>query len=127
MVLIFGGAYQGKLGYAMERYGFSEDEAAVCPWDVTEFPEGRVAVHLERWIYSMVKEGRSASRELSERIRGGRLPEVVVMDDVTQGVVPVDAVLRTWRDEAGRCMQLLTKSSDEVVRVFMGIGKTLKS
>jgi len=106
--LIIGGAYQGKTEYAREQY--------VGMDIVTEF-------HLK--VLDMVKDGVDAV----EKVKSS-LPEyadkIIVCDDISCGVVPVDAVMRKWREELGRVLAILSRESDEVVRLFCGIPTRLK-
>ena len=48
------------------------------------------------------------------------------MDDVSQGVVPIDTDRRAWREDVGRTMLWLAKEADEVHRVFCGLGQRIK-
>ncbi|MCL2704243.1 MAG: bifunctional adenosylcobinamide kinase/adenosylcobinamide-phosphate guanylyltransferase [Defluviitaleaceae bacterium] len=108
MILVFGGAYQGKTEYACERYAGMEI--------ITEF-------HLK--VLEMVKNGIDAVENIKIS-----LPEyadkVIICDDISCGVVPVDAAARKWREELGRVLAILSKESDEVVRMFCGIPTRLK-
>ena len=38
MILIFGGAYQGKLAYALERFNLSEGDVYRCGGDEADVP-----------------------------------------------------------------------------------------
>ena len=49
---------------------------------------------------------------------------IVICEDITCGIVPVDATDRKWREDAGRFMQALAKNRD-VYRVICGIGEKI--
>ncbi len=51
---------------------------------------------------------------------------VIVSDEVGYGVVPIDRLEREYREQAGRCMELLAASAGQVYRVVCGIGMKLK-
>jgi adenosyl cobinamide kinase/adenosyl cobinamide phosphate guanylyltransferase len=108
MKLIIGGAYQGKTQYARERY-----------------PEIEVITEFHLMILDMVKSGVDAV----EKVKAA-LPEyadkVIICDDISCGVVPIDATARKWREDLGRVLAILSKESDEVVRLFCGIPTRLK-
>ena len=53
-------------------------------------------------------------------------PMKFTMDDVSQGVVPIDTDRRAWREDVGRTMLWLAKEADEVHRVFCGLGQRIK-
>ena len=52
--------------------------------------------------------------------------KIIIMDDVSQGVVPIDTDRRAWREDVGRTMLWLAKEADEVHRVFCGLGQRIK-
>ena len=52
--------------------------------------------------------------------------KVLIMTDVSQGIVPMDPALRVFREMNGRLMLRLAEEASEVHRVFCGIGKRVK-
>ena len=52
--------------------------------------------------------------------------KIWIADDISQGVVPIEADRRAWREAVGRTLLWLGKESDEVHRVFCGLGQRLK-
>lgn len=54
-------------------------------------------------------------------------PEVILIcDEIGNGIVPVDAFERTYREQTGRILIRLAQKADEVVRVLCGIGQRIK-
>lgn len=51
---------------------------------------------------------------------------VIIGDDISGGVVPVDAFSRKWRDETGLLYQALAREADIVDRIFAGLALRLK-
>ena len=51
---------------------------------------------------------------------------MLISTDVSQGIVPVDAVMRAFREMNGRLMLYLAEEAEQVVRVFCGIGRREK-
>ena len=49
-----------------------------------------------------------------------------LFDDVSQGLVPVDAEQRAFREMNGRLMLYLAAEAGQVHRVFCGLGKRVK-
>ena len=57
----------------------------------------------------------------------GRLKDMIfIANDVSGGVVPMDPVLRAWREACGRMNMKLARQADEVWRLFCGIPQRLK-
>ena len=126
MVLIFGGAYQGKQDYALETYGLSAKDVYQCDLESMVINFGKkVIANLERFILACIKEEVSAKECLEDNIEKLR-DKIIICDDISQGVVPVDKTERAWREMTGRTMTYLGQEADEVIRVFCGIGTRVK-
>lgn len=123
MVLIFGGAYQGKLDYAKANYNIE----TVCDCSEGQTPDfEKDAIYgLDGFVLKCAQEGVEAAdffRENKEKWQD----KVIISTDVSQGIVPMDATLRAFREMNGRMMLYLANEADEVIRVFCGIGKKVK-
>lgn len=108
MKLIIGGAYQGKQQYAKEHY------SDMCL--ITDF-------HLQvlEWLKKEIDPVSYVKKNL-----GDYHDKVIITDDISCGVVPADPLMRNWREAMGHTLTLLSKESEEVVRVVCGIGMRLK-
>jgi hypothetical protein len=124
MILIFGGAYQGKLEYVKENWNISDDEIFTCTEKLELDPEKRVYYGLEKFIYACVLEGKEPKDVISQI--GDMSDKIFIVNDISQGVVPIEADRRAWREAVGRTMLWLGKNADEVHRVFCGLGQRLK-
>ncbi len=129
MILIFGGAYQGKLEYAKEHWKFSDDDVFRCEENLEIDLSKKVIAGLEKYIYACVLEGAEPKDVLKTYEEPGSnqlADKIFIVDDVSQGVVPIEADRRAWREAVGRTLLWLGKESDEVHRVFCGLGRRLK-
>ena len=108
MILIIGGAYQGKTDYANEHYGGKN-----------------IINNFHLLILEQVREGRDALKYVEHNLENYK-EAVIICDDISGGIVPMDAVLRKWREDVGRCLVMLAGHSTCVIRVFCGIGTVLK-
>lgn len=135
MILIFGGAYQGKLEYALEKINASKDDVLDLKTETAEGSEmpdsdkvafDRPVIYgFERYLLLLVREEKNPV----ETVRS-RLPElrdkVVIADDVSQGLVPMDPEERAYREACGRVLVLLAQEASTVIRVFCGIADVIK-
>ena len=118
MVLIIGGAYQGKLDFAKETFGITDvytctgaeiDFSKRCICKIEEFtarhpdPVAYFESHREEWRNS-----------------------VLIVQDIFCGVVPMGAENRAWRQRTGRLAQYLSREADRISRVFCGLEQRLK-
>ena len=124
MILIFGGAYQGKLEYAKENWNISDDDIFTCMEKLELDPAKKVYYGLEKFIYACVLEGEEPKDVISQIDDVN--DKIFIVNDISQGVVPIEADRRAWREAVGRTMLWLGKNADEVHRVFCGLGQRLK-
>ena len=120
MILIIGGAYQGKLDFAKETFGITDADVHTCTagnidfskrciYKIEEFsahhndPIGFFQAHREEWKNS-----------------------VLILEDIFCGVVPIGAENRAWRQKTGRLAQYLSREADRVSRIFCGLEQRLK-
>ena len=126
MILIFGGIYQGKLAYAMNRFNATENDVYKCSEDDVTVPEDKKIIYeVDKWILALVKKDIDVDKTLRNFINGNR-DAVVICNDISCGVVPADPIQRKWREAAGRSLAALSQTSDEVVRLFCAIPARIK-
>ena len=126
MILVFGGAYQGKLEYVLETYDLSNDDVYRCDRESLHIDfDKKVIYGLDKFVYACVREGLEA-KELILRDIDRLKDKILIFDDISQGIVPLDKDERAWREASGRCMVALGKAADEVIRVFCGLGTKIK-
>ena len=136
MHLIFGGAYQGKLDYAKERYGYGDGDvyrctsfqqlaAAQCQAEVKLDYSFKVIDQLEAFILNCVR-CRKEAKDILEMDRESWRDSVFICTDISSGIVPCDEEMRAWREMVGRTLMYLGKEADEVTRMFCGIPQKIK-
>lgn len=122
MILIFGGAFQGKLEYAKKNFDVKTvHDCESCESADPDFSKDAVCA-LEKFVLRCVREGREAADYFREN-REKWQDSILIMTDVSQGIVPMDAELRAFREMNGRLMLYLAAEAEQVIRVFCGIGK----
>ena len=123
MIFIFGGAYQGKLEYARENFKVK----TICDCSKGEEPDfAKAAVcGIEGFVRRCAREGGDPVaffRESKDKWQAC----ILIMTDVSQGIVPMDATERRYRELNGRLMTYLAGEAHQVIRVFCGLGKKVK-
>ena len=121
MVLIFGGKYQGKVEYALKEFGLKESDVSRCETSIDY--SKKIVAGLEEYIWNCTLKGAEASETLDmEKLQD----KIVICDDVTGGLVPMEKEERAYREMVGRTMMCLGNEADQVIRVFCGLGHRLK-
>lgn len=132
MKLVIGGRAQGKLNYVLqhmtdENYqiydGVFPDAGEL--FNLTKKNEWLIVNHFHKWVNKELKENRNPEEELEAFLKKG-VRFVVISDEIGNGIVPVDAFEREYRERTGRMLIKLAEQADEVVRVLCGIGQKIK-
>ena len=126
MILIYAGAYQGKLDFARKSFGIKDEDICYCNSDMESIDFGKKVIYgLEKFIYGYEKRGQSAD----EYIRA-QLPlmndKIIICEDISRGLVPMDKLERAWRETNGRVVNVVAAEADEVYTVFCGIESRIK-
>ena len=124
MILIIGGAYQGKLTWAVNEYGLCESSLYDLSGGMPESAHS-CFYHLEALTKAAYKSGIGANElysELSPFIGGS----VVISREIGSGIVPMDADDRAWREMHGVLLKMLAHDADSVIRIFCGLPEVLK-
>lgn len=132
MKLVIGGRAQGKLNYVLqhmtdENYqiydGVFPDEGEL--FNLTKKNEWLIVNRFHKWVNKELKENRNPEEELEAFLKKG-VRFVIISDEIGNGIVPVDAFERDYRERTGRMLITLASQADEVVRVICGIGQKIK-
>ncbi len=130
MKLIFGGAYQGKLEYALKMYNISENDVFYCLRDKAEIDVSKHIIYgLENFSWACEKAGKVAENKLSEILDNRQEPFddiIFISEDISCGLVPMDKMERSWRENHGRMMIALADRCTSVERIFCGIAMKIK-
>ena len=120
MILIIGGAYQGKLDFAKEAFEITDEDVFNCGTGEIDFSK-RCIYKIEEFTYShpdpigYFQEHREEWQE-----------SILILQDIFCGVVPMGAETRAWRQKTGRLAQYLSKEAAQVNRIFCGLEQRLK-
>ena len=122
MELIIGGAYQGKRTYAEKTYGLTNGDIFTCAGASLQ-TSCRCVEHLERYTLACVRVGLDPAEATDV---GALEDKILICDDISCGVVPIDPIERAWREQTGRLLTKLSGRASHVVRVFCGLPLELK-
>ncbi|MCR5101068.1 MAG: bifunctional adenosylcobinamide kinase/adenosylcobinamide-phosphate guanylyltransferase [Butyrivibrio sp.] len=110
MILIIGGNNQGKLEYAKAR-----------------FSDYEIFDNLHEYIKSELKNSKNENEITKEiLIYAQKVKQVIICDEIGNGIVPIIDEDRKWREITGRILIDLAARAEEVHRVVCGIGKRIK-
>ena len=123
MILITGGAYQGKTEYAKTHFQFAVTDGASC-----EFDDSKTAKILKNYhvlVRRMIESGIDAEAYTRELCKTN--PDcVILINDVGSGIIPMEKQERIWRENVGRAGCILAEQSSTVIRLICGIPTAIK-
>ena len=127
MKLIIGGYAQGKLQYVLQNYEVEAD--MVLDGEIPEEKEktGKTVVinHFHNWVKNRIAENGCPEEELMSFFE--RCSDcIIISDEIGNGIVPIDAFEREYRERTGRILVEIAKKAEEVERVICGIGQRIK-
>lgn len=110
MELYIGGFAQGKSEYVRRLH----------PGQEIRIKDG---FHL--WIRQLMQEGRNPEEETARLLEEN--PDLIIIsDEIGNGIVPMDAFEREYRERLGRILIEIAARADRVERVVCGIGQRIK-
>ena len=120
MILIIGGAWQGKLDFVKEKYGITQADIHTCGSGELDFSK-RCVYKIEEFTFSHPDPVGyfRANRKAWEG-------SILICEDIFCGVVPMGAENRAWRQKTGRLCQYLAGEAEQVSRIFCGLEQRLK-
>lgn len=124
MDLIIGGYGQGKLDYVLKNR--SEEPVSVFDGELPEAAKHRILInHLHLWVKHCLLQHREPEQELELWLK--QHPDCIfISDEIGNGIVPMDAFEREYRERTGRILVMLAEKADCVERVFCGIAQKIK-
>lgn len=127
MILVFGGAYNGKLSFVKEKFNISDEEVLTLNnIDDLEIDFSKKVINkFQNLTYKISLENQDPLKYILENESLFK-DKIIISDDICEGIVPLKKEDRIWRENTGKCLQYLSKNSKEVYRVFCGIPMVIK-
>ena len=132
MRLIIGGYAQGKLSYVRKENTENVYEIydGILPskkqlLELKEQGKLPIVYRFHEFVKKSLSEGKQPEEELQNIVE--YMKEcIVISDEIGNGIVPIDAFEREYRERTGRLLIKIAEQADEVVRVVCGIGQKIK-
>lgn len=124
MRLIIGGAHQGKLAWALQDTGLTNQE--VVDGQTCSLSNGTPAAVLDG-LHHLVRRALEENLDPVAVCMAYIGPDtVIICDEVGCGVVPLRREERQWREATGRLCCTLAQQADRVDRVLCGLSQRIK-
>lgn len=126
MVLITGGAFQGKRTLAKRLYGLTDGDVlngAECVFNEV-FTAAAISDYHEL-VRRLIADNIDAV-EFTERLCAENPHAVIIMNEIGCGIIPLEKSERIYREEVGRAGCVIAAHSETVIRVSCGIPEVIK-
>lgn len=125
-VLIVGGVFQGKLDYAKKRFSLTDaDIFEPLQNEAAGLGSARCVNRLHLLVRSMLEAGKCL-QDIKEELLPGLTGKIVLCDDISCGIVPVDPFEGNYRETVGRLLCELARTADVVIRMQCGLAQIIK-
>ena len=122
MIMITGGAFQGKREFAKSRFFLTDAEILDCgTCAVSDIAKARCVCSYELAVKRLTAENIDPLG-FTERLGC----EIVIMNEIGCGIIPLDRGEREWRELTGRAGCIIAERADTVYRVCCGIVSVIK-
>ncbi|KUP08125.1 hypothetical protein Q73_07090 [Bacillus coahuilensis m2-6] len=141
MYFITGGAFNGKIEWTKNNLVYTQNVKWVKE-EESIFPLGGednstiVITNLEKRIYCMLDQVDSSKIRIiwvqmlldlkNWELHGNNRHVLIIGNDITRGIVPMDASIRQFRDLVGWLYQDTVKYCDDVYKIWYGLPTKLK-
>ena len=126
MKLITGGAYQGKLDFAIKKYNINTTEIVNGEtFDVADLSNIRCINNYHLLVKKFLENGENPILETNKIISEN--PDIIIIiDEIGNGIIPLERSERIWREQVGKVGCLLAEKADTVERIICGIAIKIK-
>ncbi len=123
MIIITGGAYQGKKDYVEKTYNISKCQMLNGKECSTEdLIQTKCVYNFHFFIKRDSDIFNTAKRLVSEN------PDIIIItDEIGSGIIPLDKNERIWRENTGKICCYLVRYAETVVRLNCGLPLILKN
>lgn len=127
MELVIGGYAQGKLNYVLEKHDVEANKIfdGEIPKNIENLKDTVVVDNLHNWVKARIAQDGCPEKEILAFVK--KCPNcVIISDEIGNGIVPMEAFEREYRERTGRLLIELAKEAEAVERVICGIGQKIK-
>ena len=126
MIMITGGAFQGKKNFAMERLGLQETDilnGENCDLEKVFSAKCVTDYHL---LVKRLIDKNADPLEFTEKLCAKNPKIIVIINEIGCGIIPIEKSDRIWREQTGRAGCIIAENSAAVIRICCSIPSIIK-
>jgi len=130
MILVIGGFSQGKLEFVKNKYGISDecifDSVIPKEEEIRRFDKQFIVIDNYHLFVKQCLTDNEDAYTKTEQLLKKHKDVIIISDEIGNGIVPVDAFERDYREKTGRILIKIANGSEEVWRIICSIGQRIK-
>lgn len=122
MIIVTGGAYQGKTDFVKEQFLVKEQDmldGTICEFE--EIYKAKAINHFHELIRRLMMAGCDLVK-ITDRLLLENKELIIITNEIGCGLVPVERFEREYREQTGRICCKIAKKADQIFRIQCGIG-----
>lgn len=123
MIMVTGGAYEGKTDFVKSQFCCDIIDGRNCDLESVFTVECISNYHL---LVKRLIENKQNVIEFTESLFRKNPDLIVIINEIGCGIVPIEKSDRIWREQVGRAGCMIAEKSDTVVRLICGIPTVIK-
>lgn len=126
MIMITGGAFQGKTDYVKERFSFLDKDISDGEKCELKAVFSAKCVKNYHCIVKRLLAENISPTEFTRQLCRENPSAVIVINEIGCGIIPLEKCDRIWREETGKSGCIIAENSDKVIRISCGIPMKIK-
>lgn len=126
MIMITGGAFQGKTEFAKKIFSLNDNDiidGKTCVFD--DIFSAKCVANFHMLIKRLMHDNIDPMK-FSEKIIQKNSEIIIIINEIGCGIIPIEKFDRIWRETVGRTGCFIAENSEKVIRVNCGIPMYLK-
>ena len=126
MIMVTGGAFQGKKNFTTKRFDLQETDilnGENCDFKKVFSAKCVTDYHL---LVKRLIDKNADPLEFTEKLCKTNPKIIVIINEIGCGIIPIEKSDRIWREQTGRAGCIISENSSAVIRICCGIPTIIK-
>lgn len=123
MIMVTGGAYQGKTDFVKSYYGCEITDGEKCNFN--NVFTNQCVNNFQMLIKRLIDDNQDVI-SFTEKLCNDNPNIIVIMNEIGCGIIPLEKKDRIWREQVGRAGCIIAEKSETVIRLMCGIPLIIK-
>ncbi|MCM1024237.1 MAG: bifunctional adenosylcobinamide kinase/adenosylcobinamide-phosphate guanylyltransferase [Prevotella sp.] len=126
MIMITGGAFQGKKIFVKERFNFAENDILSGEKCGINDVFGAKCISDYHLLVKRLINEKIDVLEFTKSLCEKNSNIIIIINEIGCGIIPIEKDERIWREQVGRAGCIIAEKSSAVIRICCGIPMIIK-